>query len=47
MAALLREFIAWARRHGPPKRDAPGLWEVACLCFYVKQERAMSQMLRE
>jgi hypothetical protein len=47
VAALLREFIDWARRHGPPKRDAPGLWEVACLCFYVKQERALSQMLQD
>jgi hypothetical protein len=46
IAAILREFIAWARRKGPPKRDKPTLWEVACLCFYVKQERAMSQMLQ-
>ena len=47
IAAILREFIAWARKKGPPARNAPGLWEVACLCFYVKQERAMSQMLQQ
>lgn len=46
IAAILREFIAWARKKGPPKRDKPTLWEVACLCFYVKQERALSQMLQ-
>lgn len=45
---LLREFIAWAKKKGPPAREAPlPLWEVACLCFYVKQERAISQMLQE
>jgi len=47
MAAVLRDFIAWARKKGPPARDLPSLWEVACLCFYVKQERAISDMLRE
>lgn len=47
MAAVLRDFIAWAQRKGPPARELPGLWEVACLCFYVKQERAISDMLRE
>ncbi|MCA9526875.1 MAG: AAA family ATPase [Myxococcales bacterium] len=47
MAAVLRDFIAWARRKGPPTRDLPRVWEVACLCFYVKQERAISDMLRE
>lgn len=47
MAAVLRDFIAWARRKGPPARDRPSVWEVACLCFYVKQERAISDMLRE
>lgn len=47
MAALLRDFIGWARRVGPPARDLPRAWEVACLCFYVKQERAISDMLRE
>lgn len=47
MAAVLRDFIAWARRKGPPARDVPIVWEVACLCFYVKQERAISDMLRE
>lgn len=47
MAAVLRDFIAWTRRKGPPVRDLPRVWEVACLCFYVKQERAISDMLRE
>lgn len=47
MAAVLRDFIAWARRKGPPARDLPRVWEVACLCFYVKQERAISDMLRD
>jgi hypothetical protein len=47
MAALLIDFIAWARRKGPPERDLPRVWEVACLCFYVKQERAISDRLRE
>lgn len=47
MAAVLRDFIAWARQKGPPARDLPRVWEVACLCFYVKQERAISDMLRE
>ena len=47
IAPILREFIAWARKKGTPTRNAPGLWEVACLCFYVKQERALSQMLQE
>jgi hypothetical protein len=47
MATVLRDFIAWARRKGPPARDLPRVWEVACLCFYVKQERAISDMLRE
>jgi hypothetical protein len=47
MAAVLRDFIAWARRMGPPARNLPSVWEVACLCFYVKQERAISDMLRE
>jgi hypothetical protein len=47
MAAVLRDFIAWAGQKGPPARDLPGVWEVACLCFYVKQERAISDMLRE
>lgn len=47
MAAVLRDFIAWARRKGPPARDLPRVWEVACLCFYVKQEGAISDMLRD
>ncbi len=45
--ALLAGFIEWAREKGPPKRGEPKVWEAACLCFYVKQERAISQMLQE
>jgi hypothetical protein len=44
--SVLREFFAWAAHRGPPQRGAARLWEVACLCFYVKQERALSQMLQ-
>lgn len=44
--AFLGKFIEWAARVGPPKRDGPAVWEVACLCFYVKQEHALSRMLR-
>lgn len=47
MKATLKDFIAWAKRKGPPARDLPRLWEVACLCFYVKQEREISAMLHE
>ena len=43
--ALIRSFIAWAKRKGPPNRSATR-WEVAVLSFYVKQDRAMSTMLR-
>jgi len=46
MAAMLREFLAWAKRKGPPARRLPKVWEVACLCFYAKQDRAISDMLR-
>lgn len=47
MADVIGEFIEWARHKGPPQRDLPRVWEVACLCFYVKQERAISDKLRE
>lgn len=47
MAAVLGDFIAWAKRKGPPGRGMPRAWEVACLCFYVKQEQAISDMLRD
>lgn len=47
MARVLRDFIAWAKQKGPPARGLPPVWEVACLCFYVKQEGAISNMLRE
>lgn len=47
MEAILRDFVAWAGRKGRPRRAAPARWEVACLCFYLKQEGAISRMLRE
>lgn len=47
MKHVLEDFIAWAMENGPPSRGLPQVWEVACLCFYVKQEGAISSMLRE
>jgi hypothetical protein len=44
--ALIEDFIAWAKVKGPPNRSAKR-WEVAVLSFYVKQNRAMSMMLRQ
>lgn len=44
--AVLRMFIDWARKKGPPLQQTGKLWEVACLSFYVKQDRAISQMLQ-
>jgi hypothetical protein len=44
--ALIRNFIAWAKRKGPPNRSAKR-WDVAVLSFYVKQDRAMSAMLKQ
>lgn len=44
---VLRDFLEWVRRVGPPARGEPRTWEVACLSFYVKQEKAIAQMLRE
>jgi superfamily I DNA and/or RNA helicase len=46
MEGLLQDFIRWARDKGRPDRDNPKHWEVACLCFYSKQEKAISDMLR-
>jgi DNA polymerase III delta prime subunit len=47
MASVVRSFLAWVQQKGPPRRDLPRAWELACLCFYVKQEAAMRTMLRE
>jgi hypothetical protein len=47
MRAVLEDFARWAKRKGPPPGRPSRTWEVACLSFYVKQERAISQMLRE
>lgn len=43
---LLRHFFSWVQHAGSPARGLPKTWEVACLSFYVKQERAISEMLR-
>ncbi|HVK70820.1 MAG TPA: AAA domain-containing protein, partial [Polyangium sp.] len=43
---ILREFLSWVARKGPPNRALPRIWEVACLCFYVKQEGALRMMLQ-
>lgn len=45
MKGLALELVEWARRRGPPS-DRP-FWEVACLAFYVRQERSISEMLRQ
>ena len=47
MADVLRDFFRWAKAKGPPERGLPRVWEVACLCFYTKQERELSDMLRD
>ncbi|WP_437310906.1 AAA domain-containing protein [Sorangium sp. So ce388] len=47
MAAIVRAFQAWAAVKGPPCRERPRAWELACLCFYVKQEAAVRAMLKE
>jgi len=46
MEEILIEFIKWASEKGPPNRHSPKNWEVACLCFYTKQDKAISEMLR-
>ena len=43
MERLVRDFLGWAQRVEGPRGRA---WEVACLCFYTKQERAISRMLQ-
>ncbi|MFN4243042.1 MAG: AAA domain-containing protein [Tepidisphaerales bacterium] len=53
MNVYLREFIHWAERKGPPAGRkaqagrAQPVWEVACLCFYIRQEEAIAAMVRE
>lgn len=42
---ILSGFLSWAKKKGPPARDLPKKWEVACLCFYVKQEQAIRERL--
>jgi len=42
----LKDFLEWAKTAGRPIGRVGGLWEVACLTFYVKQERAISAMLQ-
>lgn len=53
MKSWLERFIEWAERKGPPAGRRPptgkksAVWEVACLCFYVRQEEAISDMVRQ
>jgi hypothetical protein len=53
MKSWLERFIDWAERKGPPAGRRPpsgkkrAVWEVACLCFYVRQEEAISDMVRQ
>lgn len=44
---ILRCFIAWARRAEPPPGRRSQRWEVACLSFYLRQEMAIRDALRE
>lgn len=46
MRDLLARFLR-ALRERPPGRDRPRVWEIACLSFYVKQERAIRTMLQQ
>jgi len=48
LGELLDHFRRWAERRGaPPAATHPaGRWQVACLCFYVRQEKAIREMLR-
>lgn len=45
MRSVLQRFLAWSQEKGLPPRKLPAKWEVACLCFYVKQEQAIREML--
>lgn len=45
MQQSLQDFFLWVKKQGSPQRELPRHWEVACLCFYVKQERVISDML--
>ncbi|MEZ4300806.1 MAG: C-terminal helicase domain-containing protein, partial [Polyangiaceae bacterium] len=45
MCDVLSRFLAWAKEKGPPARGLPRRWEVACLCFYAKQEVAIRERL--
>lgn len=47
MERILVLFRDWVKVKGPPNRKRPKRWEVACLCFYVKQERAIREMLQD
>jgi DNA polymerase III delta prime subunit len=44
MRAILEDFVSWAKRRPATASDR---WEVACLSFYVQQERAIAKMLCE
>ncbi len=42
----LREFLAWAAHHPPNRPDEPR-WQVAVLSFYLGQQEALAEMLRD
>ncbi len=46
MRHVIEDFVRWAKSKGA-RRRASDRWEVACLSFYVQQERAIARMLRE
>lgn len=53
MRSWLERFVDWAQLKGPPGGRRPptgkksAVWEIACLCFYVRQEEAISEMVRD
>lgn len=47
LMAILRSFLNWANRVGPPPGRRSKRWEVACLSFYLRQEIAMRDALRK
>jgi hypothetical protein len=47
MEAILREFIAWARKKGPPARNPPVCGRSRACASTSSRSGAMSEMLRE
>jgi len=44
--AVLGTVVEWAASAGPPARNDPPRWQIACLSFYAKQDREMAQLLQ-